>query len=392
MKKSIFLLLIFILSFFVFSVSQTTKPAKAQTEVKSEIEKEIDENLNDLIPDDLNQYFNTIEENFGFSFKEFVRGIIDGKIQISAESILQIFLDGIKRGIKETFLSLIGVLVLCILSAISKNITAGLKKEGIDNLIYFSIYGAIICTLIVIISDLVRSVTSTIQSINSIMDYIFPILVTLLTAIGGTSGVSFLQPITIVISNVVIKMILNVIIPIFYASLVFTFVGNLSDAIKLERFHKTLKSIANWILGIVFSIITTFVTIQGLVGASIDTITIKSAKFALSTYVPILGGYLAEGFDIVMASCVLIKNALGLTAFVILLAVLMTPIVKVLLVSLSLKIISSFVEPLGETKVASLLFDTASNLKILIASIAGVSFLVFILLSLVIGAFNGGVV
>lgn len=392
MKKLILLFLILIVVFFSFSISKTTKIALADNEVKEELEKEIEENVNSLIGDDLNQYFSNIEKNFGVNLKDFIKGIINGEIDINAENIIENLLNSLKNGLKNSLLSLISIIVLTILSSLSKSLTSGFKKEGVDTLIHYSIYGAIICTLTVIVIDLVKGVSETLRNVNDLIDGVFPIILTLLTALGGVNGGSFLQSFTLLLSNIVIKLILNLIIPIFYATLVFTFVGNLSETVKLEKFNKSLKSIANWILGIVFSLVTSFVAVQGLVGASIDTISIKTTKFALSSYVPILGGYLSEGFDIVMASCVLIKNALGLSTFLLLIGVLVAPLIKVLLVSLSLKLISAFVEPIGESKVANLLYDTSSCLSLLISSIGGVAFLIFIILSLVISSFNGGIV
>ena len=388
MKRIVICLSLFIMAFICFSVSLTTDIAYAEGEIKEEIEKEIEDNLNSLIDEDLNAYFSNLESNFGVNLKDFIKGIISGNITISAENVLEGFVQAVKSGIKSSLLSLISIVVLAILSSLSKSLTAGFKKEGIETIIHYAIYGAIICTLAIMVGDVVKEVSGTLNSINELVDRLFPVILTLLTAIGGVGGASFLQPITLLVSNLVIKLI----IPIFYATIVFTFVGNLSDTIKLEKCNKTLKSIASWTLGIVFSLVTSFVAMQGLVGASIDTITIKSTKFALSSYIPILGGYLAEGFDIVMASCVLIKNALGLSSFLILIGILITPIVKILLFSLSLKLISAFIEPIGENKVASLLYDTSSGLNILLASLGGVAFIIFIILSLIIGAYNGGIV
>ena len=392
MKRIVICLSLFIMAFISFSVSLTTDIAYAEGEIKEEIEKEIEDNLNSLIDEDLNAYFSNLESNFGVNLKDFIKGIISGNITISAENVLEGFVQAVKSGIKSSLLSLISIVVLAILSSLSKSLTAGFKKEGIETIIHYAIYGAIICTLAIMVGDVVKEVSGTLNSINELVDRLFPVILTLLTAIGGVGGASFLQPITLLVSNLVIKLIINIIIPIFYATIVFTFVGNLSDTIKLEKCNKSLKSIASWTLGIVFSLVTSFVAMQGLVGASIDTITIKSTKFALSSYIPILGGYLAEGFDIVMASCVLIKNALGLSSFLILIGILITPIVKILLFSLSLKLISAFIEPIGENKVASLLYDTSSGLNILLASLGGVAFIIFIILSLIIGAYNGGIV
>ena len=104
-----------------------------------------------------------------------------------------------------------------------------------------------------------------------------------------------------------------------------------------------------------------------------------------------LGGYLSEGFDIVMASGVLIKNALGLGVFVVLVLTVTVPIIKMVLFSAILKLTAGIIEPVGDPKISELIYNTASNINLLIACVAGVGFLIFVMLMLVIGAFNVGV-
>ena len=172
---------------------------------------------------------------------------------------------------------------------------------------------------------------------------------------------------------------------------VFTIVGHLSDTVKLNKLKNSFKSLGNWTLGITFSILTTFVTMQGLVGASIDSISIKSAKFAISSYVPILGGYLSEGFDIVMGSLVIIKNAFGFSIFLALLSLILAPLIKVLIFSLSLKLVAGFVETTGSDKISSLLYDLSGNFNMILSMLAGVFFILFLFMVLTVGAFNGGI-
>ena len=61
MKKGIFLLLIILISIFLFSVSQTTNIAYAKNDVQEQLESEINDNLESLIDEDLNQYFINLE-------------------------------------------------------------------------------------------------------------------------------------------------------------------------------------------------------------------------------------------------------------------------------------------------------------------------------------------
>lgn len=376
----------------MFSVASVTEVAYANSEIEDELKKEVEENLDSLIDQNLNEYFSELQIDFqGMDFKNWLLSVINGEQEFSIDNVGETLLNSLKTTFKTTLLSLLSILVLSLLSSFSSSLTAGFKKEGTKQIIHFAVYGSIICTLAIMIGDIIKSVTSTLSTVQSFIEVIFPVFITLFTALGGSAGVTFIEPTTLILSNVVLKVILSAIIPIFTATMIFTFVGNLTDTIKLEKLTKTFKSIANWTLVIVFSILTTFVSVQGIVGSSIDTITVKSAKFALSSYVPILGGYLSEGFDIVLASCVLIKNALGLSMFFIVLTIVFAPIIKILCLSLCLKLISSFVEPVGEVKLSTLLFDTANNLNLLVASLAGVAFLLFIVTILIIGAFNGGV-
>ena len=49
---------------------------------------------------------------------------------------------------------------------------------------------------------------------------------------------------------------------------------------------------------------------------------------------------------------------------IIIIAIVLTPIIKVLCLSVALKLISSFIEPVGDSKLSSLMFETANNLNI----------------------------
>ena len=130
---------------------------------------------------------------------------------------------------------------------------------------------------------------------------------------------------------------------------------------------------------------------QGIVGASIDNVSIRSAKFALSSYVPILGGYLSDGFDIVLASGVLIKNALGLAGVMMLIAAVAGPVLKILVISLALRLAGGILEPVSDEKISGLLYTTGKNLMVLVSIILGLFFLVFVVFMLVITSCNAGV-
>ena len=369
--------------------------SEAVENVREELEDEVDKNLSGLINSELENYFSELDSDnlsIGNSFRELIESVIAGENPLTPDAVLKMITDAILGSLSGILLTMITIVVLSLLGGLGESLSSGFAKSGTSQLIYWSVYGGIVVTLGIAINGVITSARETIDGIAQLINYTFPVFVTLLTALGGSGGVSALAPVTLMINGTVSGVIIAVVLPLFYATVVFTIVGNMSDNVRLGKLTKALKSIGGWILGITFGVITTVVAVQGIVGAGMDTIALKSAKFALSSYIPILGGYLSEGFDLVLASCILIKNAFGLAVFAILLTIIVAPLVKILLLSLSLKLVAGLIEPVSDSKISELLYSTASNLNLLMSACAGMAFIVFIILLLVISAFNAGVV
>ena len=60
-----------------------------------------------------------------------------------------------------------------------------------------------------------------------------------------------------------------------------------------------------------------------------DGLNLKLTKFAIKNYVPILGGYVSEGFDFVYTCSVLVKNALGVCSIIIIVFKILSPVLSI---------------------------------------------------------------
>lgn len=358
-------------------------------EILNQLKDEIDKGVGTLVSDDLDEYFST-QSGLG-SLKEFIKDVTNGE-NFKITDIFTYFTSSIKNNVFEVIAGVSIIVVLSVLGGMSDALTSGFKRQSTKTIVYFAIYSGAVAAVTVMFTALVKTTVSAVNDLNTLVQYVSPVFITLLTALGGVGGAEMLAPFTLLIGGVVISVINALIIPLFFAALVFTIIGNLSDNVKLGKLTKAVKSIGSWVLGGMFGLVTTLASIQGLVGAGIDTITVKSAKFAVSGYIPILGGYISEGFDIVMAGGVLIKNAFGLGVFIMLVAIAAAPLVKLVLFSLVLKLTAGIIEPVADSKISEMVYGAAGCLNLLIAAVAGTAFLVFVMLLLVIGAFNTGVV
>ena len=220
------------------------------------------------------------------------------------------------------------------------------------------------------------------------MNVSFPILLTLMAGIGGAVSVKAYQPSVALLSGGVIEIVTNVILPMFIFSFVFSLVSNLSKNLRLTKLTDFFKSGTNTILVVTFTLFTAFLSIQGLTAGTFDSISIRAAKFATKSYVPILGGYLSDGFDLILASSVLIKNSVGIAGLLLLICTILSPILQILSFSLGLKFVSAIIEPVTDERITSFMSSVSKHINMLMVAILAVAFMYFICVMLLIFTSN----
>ena len=220
------------------------------------------------------------------------------------------------------------------------------------------------------------------------MEVVFPLLLTIMTAIGGTMSVSIYQPAVALLSSAIMHIFTSVLMPIFIFSIVFTIISNLTSTVKLEKFTKFFQSTFKWIIGGIFTVFMAFLSIQGITASTYDGVSIRTAKYAIRSYVPILGGYLSEGFDVIMASSVLIKNAIGASGLLLMFSSIISPIVKIVVFILVLKLAAAILEPLTDVRISDFIYSVSKSLSMLIVMILGVAFMYLITVGLIMCTAN----
>ena len=363
---------------------------------ENKLENQIDKILDKLDYKELEEFFNDLNENtkstFGSNFKQLLADILNGKSSLGSDKIASLVGAYLWNSLLGMLPLVITLIVIGTLYGLASSMSSGFLKKSTIDIIYYVCLGAIIIVLITAINGIVTDVTATIALLARFNDIVFPLLLTLVTALGGLSAVGVYQPAIATIGMVIIKIITTIVMPLFLACVIFCIIGSLSNNIKLEKLTSTTKSTAEWILGIIFTLFIAFITAEGIAGATFDTVTVRSAKFAISSYVPIIGGHISDGFDLVVASLILLKNSFGLISIIILIAIVLVPIIKIVIFSLLLKAAAAILEPIADKRVSDLLFNTAKCFNLLLIIIIGLSFIIFVMLILIIVTCNLGVV
>ncbi|MGN1162506.1 MAG: hypothetical protein ACI4T2_01060, partial [Christensenellales bacterium] len=109
-----------------------------------------------------------------------------------------------------------------------------------------------------------------------------------------------------------------------------------------------------------------------------DGVSFRTAKYAIKSYVPVLGGYLSDGLDVILTSSMLVKNAVGVSGMILLFATILVPLVKICAFILCLKLTAAILEPVADSKIANFVGGVSKTMSMLVVMILGVSFMYII--------------
>lgn len=375
------------------NVAYASSLSQEQENVEKELEDEVGKQIENLDFSELEVVIAKLSTSAkklfaSGSFVDKLKLVISGEYSENSNdffsAIMSVFWEGLK-GYLPIVASIISISILGGMVANLKPVTNG---KSIGNIIHFVTYGVVIIFLGTTLVQLIKVTTTTLTTVKGMFDAIFPILLTLLTAVGGTVSVGIYQPAIALISNVFVSFVTYVLLPIFIFSIVFSIVGNLSNNVRLDKFVSFLQSTFKWSIGLCFTIFLGFVSIQGVMAGAVDGLSIRTAKYAIKSYVPIVGGYVSDGLSIIMASSMLIKNAVGGVGLFLLMTTIVSPIIDLVLFMLALKFMSGIIEPIGDHKIANFISEISKSMTLLIALLVAVSFIYFVITGLIMCSAN----
>ena len=387
----------FVILFFILITMQTLlKPpilAKAESlNSTEEIETEISNTVNDLLTDlDLSGIDKLYDDEYKIfgntSFKEKVNDLINGTYFDNYNNVFSAVISLVFDGLASLLPIFLTIIAIAVLSSILNNLKSD-SKNNVSQIVNFVCFAVIITILSVNFKNVIQQTSDCLSLMKSQMDAIFPIILTLISAIGGTVSVSIFKPVVAILSNWISSLFSGLLLPIFIISFLFTVIGSLSPNVKLNKFNSFLSSTFKWIVGFVFTMFSSFLAIQGISAGKYDGISIKASKFAIKSYIPIIGGYLSEGLDFIMLGSILIKNAIGVAGLIILFVTILSPLIQILLLKLGLQLVAGIVEPTNNKEISDLISSCSKVLLFPIVLILGVAFMYIISIALLMCTAN----
>ena len=377
MKK---ILLIFIL---VLNILSTKVLAETEEEIMSTTQEKF--NIRGFIE----QAKGYTREVFGeIDLEETLNQAMKGNID--NQGLSKKFLNLLGQEITSSLKILISILVIIVIHGILKSITENLESVSISQIIYFVQYILIVTLIMSNFTEIIKIVKETARNLVGFINLLIPLLITLLIYTGNIATSTLLQPIILFISNFIGNIIIDIIIPIVLIIVVFSIISKISEKVQIDRLSKFLKSTVIWFLGVVLTIFVGVVSLEGTLSSSVDGITAKTAKTAVSTVIPVVGKVLGDVVDSVLGCGVILKNAVGVVGSIVIVGISIMPIIKIGTLSIVYNLAAAIIQPVADEKIVKLLEEMGGVFKLLLGILCALSVLLIIGVTMVVKISNSG--
>lgn len=380
MKKILISIMMCILIGFTF----TNMSFANDEEVKESVDSYITDQLNKLNLDEIQNHIEEEELIVDIDIKTFIKDLISGE-----KTMLDLFdKEGLKlflfQELKDSLKIASIIFVLALLSSILKSLDNSFSSGAVSQVTTYIVFIVMVSLTLVGFKDVLNICNTTIDNMINLMQIVMPILITFLVVMGFPLTSTVMTPIFmggVTFINIVFKNFLFISITIGFAILV---INNISSSIKLKKLASFIKQINLITIGAIFTIYLALVSMQGMYVKSLDGFAVKSTKFAIGNFIPVVGGFVSDSFDIILSSSQLIKNLFGGVGLIILVGICLIPIIKIVSIILVYKTSAMVVEPVGEDSISNFLNEISNLMAIMLACIIAITIMFFVTIAIVI--------
>lgn len=336
--------------------------------------------------DEANKYSNDILKDID------IQGLLNNAIkgELDTNQLLKNIFPLLGTEIKEALKVMGSILIIVLIHSVLKSISDNLNNKSVAQITYYVQYILIATVIMTNFSSIITLTKEAVGNMISFIQLLFPLLMTLMLASGSVVSVNLIQPIILFIINLISNIFQSIIIPIILVGTALAIVSKISDRIQIDKLSKFLKSSSVWVIGILLTIFVGVLSIEGTLGSSVDGITAKTAKAAVSSFIPVVGKVLGDAVDTVIGCSAILKNAIGIVGVIVVIAICITPILKLAIITIIYHLTAALCEPIADSKIVSLITQMADTFKILLAILCSISVMLIIGITLVINISNTG--
>lgn len=363
--------------------------------VSAAAESNLDESLNEVIDEydfsGLQEYFDELDIDGVFSdgVADAVKHISEnGFTDITFEEALNILKEAVKHELGSGFASIIQVVAVLAVLSVIKSLNDSFDTINSSDAVFFAAYLIVSVLCASVLTSCVTRAVDTVTKLGGFLEAITPILISLLTAVGGVNSSALLSPTMAAVTGGVFAAMKEIVFPVILVSAVLSMISGISSSVKLTRLSELIESVIKWGVGAVMAIFVSISALKGFTGGALDGLSVRTAKYALDKGVPVIGGMVSDTFDTLVACSVIVKNSVGTVGLVAVALIVVSPLAYLAVNAFMFKLAAAIAEPIAGDRGCELLGRIGSTMALFFAALLACSMFAFISIAMIMGASN----
>ena len=281
---------------------------------------------------------------------------------LKPKSITEKVIGFFTESLRAPFVMLGRILAVLMLCAAVRSVSTG--NDSMSKVIELL---CLLCT-VVLITETVRnsfiSIKESITGVNTYLTAYLPVFSGITLAGGNVIGSNGYLAIMLFVCEIMGVIASKVLLPFLSLVLAVTLVSCINPKLCFSGIAFGIKKAVTVGLGLVMTVFTGIMTVQGLTGAAADNVSSKAIRFAASSFIPIIGSSVSEAYSAVKGSLGVIRTTVGSIGIIVLLFIVLRPLVSVLAVRFVIFLAKCANELFGQHRTAELLKSVNSVLSI----------------------------
>ena len=318
----------------------------------------------------------SVKENIDeeIDFKNMAKEILN-KNNINYKNIFMKLLDLFSREVSSAIKGAITIFIIIVIMSVVSNLELE-RKSDITKIAHLACFVVIATITIATFVDTVSMLKNVINTLTTLMQVISPFLLSILIATGKISTIGIIQPLLLFLASFIGFVVTYFVIPLLSISVAFNVICSISENIKLEKLSKLFSSVSIWIVGVILTAFLGVLSLETSLSSSVDSLGVKTTQAAVSNFVPVVGKFFSDSFEVVVGATKIIGKTGGVIGIIGIIIVAIVPIFKIASIMVVYMCLAALVEPISNDELISKYLSSIANVyKTMLGVLIGITIL-----------------
>ena len=383
-KKIILLAILFTLIFSAASAGEAVEELINEQLLEEQLNslniRELERTLEDILNTN-SEYYKDV------NVKEILFSALKGKNVLDFKAFVTLAFKSLINELLNNLTLISQIVIIAIACSILSNLQSSFEKDNISQLANYVCYIVLSMMIINSFTLALELGKGTVSKMVDFMQVILPILLALLTAIGSPGTKLLFNPVVLGAVNIIGTLIKNFIFPLIFFTFIVGIISRISNKVQFNKISELMREIIIVIIGASFTVFIGIISIYEI-GSNIDGIAVQTAKFAVDSFIPIIGKFLSDAVEVVVGGSAILKNGLGMMGLVALVLICLIPVIRISILVFVYKLVAAIIQPITADGILGYFEEISKSLVLILVGILSVAIMFFITISVVVEAGN----